>query len=99
MLRNGIAPNIPQKNVAMVARIFSTCSMIMAVCIALYLPDLHDPQTAGTIYGDLINFQNLLLWQSIPTHFAAIYLKNTQPAALCLGTPPTHKWTAITGRD
>merc|ERR1712070_840212 len=66
-LRNGIAPNLSNASMAWAAKLTSLVSMVVSLAIALYLPDLHDPASAGSAYGDMLGVQTLLLWQTVPT--------------------------------
>merc|ERR1719231_292858 len=84
-LRNGIAPNLSNASMAWAAKLTSLISMVVSLAIALYLPELHDPASASSAYGDMLGVQTLLLWQTVPTILCAIYSKTVNSTQLVAG--------------
>jgi Na+/proline symporter len=72
-----------QKNSMIASRVFSFVVMLVATCIALYEPQLQDP-TSG-LYGRLISWQNMILWQAVPTTVLGLYWKRAQAIPLLIG--------------
>jgi hypothetical protein len=82
ILRNGIGRKMTQTQLANSAKWISAVVMLSACAFALYFEPLYDK---ADTYSKLINFQNTLLWQLVPTSVCALYFERPSPWALVVG--------------
>jgi hypothetical protein len=82
ILRNNLAPNMSASMLALMAKASSLIVISSTCAFALYYDDLYNKQG---LYGNLISFQNTILWQVFPTYFCAYYSRKTTAWALIGG--------------
>lgn len=82
ILRNNLAVDMPAARLALIAKASSFAVIASTCAFALYYDQLHDD---AAIYGNLISFQNTILWQVVPTYFCAYYSRRTSAWALVAG--------------
>mmetsp|Transcript_86374 Transcript_86374/g.244835 ORF Transcript_86374/g.244835 Transcript_86374/m.244835 type:complete len:837 (-) Transcript_86374:118-2628(-) len=80
------APTLDTPTINFVAhRATSLVIILMSLLIALYDPQLNDKEEGSVIYGRLISWQNMLLWQALPTFTLALFMPRANAWALILG--------------
>jgi len=82
ILRNNLATKMSGSTLALIAKASSAIVITSTCAFALYYDDLYNKPA---LYGNLISFQNTILWQVVPTYFCAYYSRKTTAWALIGG--------------
>lgn len=64
------------------SKVTSAIIVLLGVCVALYDEELNND---SSVYGRMISWQNMLLWQSVPTCLLGCYMRKAKAWALIGG--------------